>query len=101
MDFYIGLEPSTSGILYISPSFWLGGAYIVNVPMNKSQYLHNAICNNALYFSSTFSKCGIVPYSKFLLLYSISYKNNTGLSGVFKYLSFVTWELLMVPSRNS
>ena len=100
MDYLTSLASSTSGISCTSRSFQLGGAHVENIPGNTSQNLHNTICNNALYFSSIFTKFGIMPSGKSLWLYSRSYKNNTGLPGVFNYLSYITWEPLMVLSRN-
>ena len=100
MDFLTILASSTNSILCTSPSFQLGGAHIGSIPGNTSQYLYNTIYTNALYFSSTFSKCGIVPFSKSLSPYNISY-NNTGLPDVLNYLSYITWEPLTLPSRNS
>ena len=90
MDFLTSLEPSTSGILCMPPTLQLGGAHIGNIPGNTSQYLYNTIHNNALYFSSKFSKCRIIPSGKSLLPYSTSYKNNAWLPDIFKYLSYIT-----------
>ena len=98
--FYIGLAPSTRGILYMSPSFQLGGACMGNVPGNTSWYLHNTVCSNALFFSSTLTKYGIAPSGRSFSLYNISYKNNTGLPDVFIYLLYIMWELLIVPSGH-
>ena len=78
IDFLTGLAPSLSGISCTSPSFWLGGARVGNIPGNTSQYLHNNIHNNALFFSSTFSKYGITPSGRSLSLYNIFYRNNMG-----------------------
>ena len=101
MGFLTSLEPSISGIPCMSPSFWLGGSHVGNVPGNTSRCLHNTIHNDALYFLSIFSKCGIMPSGQSLLPYSMSYKNNTGLLDVFNYSLYITQELLMVPSENS
>ena len=69
----MGLVPSMRGISCISPSFQLGGACVGNAPGNTSWYLHNTVCNECLYFSSTLSKCGIMllledpyPHIKYL-----------------------------------
>ena len=101
IDYYNGSVPSTRGILYMFPSFWLGGACVGNVPWNTSRYLYNTVCSEALFFSSTFSKCGIAPFGRSLSPYNISYRNNMGLPSVFNYLSYIMWELLIVPSGNS
>ena len=100
MDFCTGLAPSSRGISCMSPSFWLGGAYVGSVSENISQYLHNTICNDVLYFSSTLSKYGIAPSGRSLSPYKISYKNRTGLPDVFDDLSYVMWDPLMDPSGN-
>ena len=71
------------------------------MPGNISQYLHNAIHNDILYFLSTLSKCGIAPSGSSLSPYKISYKNKTGLPDVFNYLLYVILEPLIVPSGNS
>ena len=73
MDFHMGLAPSSRGILYMSASFLLGGARVGSVPGNTSQYLHNTVRNNVLYFSSTLSKCGAAPSRSSLPPYKISY----------------------------
>ena len=88
IDFLNGSASSTSGISCMYPSFWLGGMDVGNVQGNTSQYLHNTINNGALLLSFTFNKCGIGPSGKSLSLYSASYKNNTGLPNVFKYLLY-------------
>ena len=75
----MGLVPSSSGISCTSPSFQLGGALVGSVLGNTSQYLHNTICNNILYFSFTLSKLGIAPAGRSLSPYKIPYKNKTGL----------------------
>ena len=90
IDFLTGLAPSISSISCKSPSFWLGGVHVGNIPGNTSRYLHNMVPNNALFFSSTFSKCGVASCGKSLLPYNISYKNNTGLPDVFNYFLYVT-----------
>ena len=82
----------------MSSSFQLGGAHVGSVPGNIFQYLHNIIHSNALFFLSTFSKYRIAPSRKPLSPYNISYKNNMGLPDVFKYLSYIMWEPLIVPS---
>ena len=66
MDFHMGLEPSSKGILCTSPRFWLGGARVGSMPANMSQYLYNTVGNDVLYFSSTLSKCGIAPFGRSL-----------------------------------
>ena len=101
MDFHTGSAPSSRGISCISPSFWLGGARVGSVPGNTSQYLHNTIHNNVLYFSSTLSKCGIAPSGRSLSPYKISYKNKTGLPDVFNCFLYIILEPLIVPSGNS
>ena len=101
MDFHTGLVPSTRGILCISPSFWLGGSRVGNIPGNTSWYLHNTIYNDALSFSSTFSKCQIAPSGRSLSPYNIFYRNNMGLPDVFNIFSYVMWEPLIVPLGNS
>ena len=100
MDFCTGSAPSSRGILYISPSFQLGGTRVGSVPGNKLWYLHNTIHNNVLYFSSMLGKCGIVPFGRSPSPYKISYKNKTGLPDVFNYLSYIILELLIDPSVN-
>ena len=72
MNFYTGWVPPSRGILYISPSFQLGSIHVGNVPGKTSQYLHNTIHNDALFFSSTFSKCGIAPSGRSLSPYNTS-----------------------------
>ena len=79
MDFSTGLAPSSKGISCMSPSFQLGGAHVGNAPGNTMWYSHNIVCNDVLYFSSTFSKCGIAPFGRSLSPHKISYKNRTGL----------------------
>ena len=100
IDFCTGLVPSTSGISCISLSFWLGSSHVVNVPGNTSQYLHNTLHNNALFYSPIFSKCGIAPSGRSLSPYNTSYRNSTGFPDVFKYFLYVMWEPLIVPSGN-
>ena len=85
----------------MSPSFQLGGTRVGSVLGNMSQYLHNTVCNNVLYFSSTLSKYGITPSGRSLSPYKISYKNRTGLPDVFNYLSYIMLDPLMDPSGNS
>ena len=101
IDFHTSSVPSSRGISCMSPSFCLGSARVGNVPGNTSQYVHNTICNNALFFSSTFSRWGITPSGRSLSPYNISYKNSMGLPDVFNYFSYVMWEPLMVPLFNS
>ena len=100
MDFCMGLAPSSRGISCISPSFLLGGARVGSVSGNTSQYLHNTICNNVLYFSSIFSKHGIAPSRRSLSPYKICYKNRMGLPDVFNCLLYIILEPLIVPSGN-
>ena len=71
-----------------------------NAPGNTSRYLHNTLCNNIIYFSSTLSKCGITPSGRSLSPYKISYKNKTGLPDGFNYLSYIMWDPFMDPSGN-
>ena len=92
MDFCTDSAPSSRGILYTSPSFRLGGAYVGSLPGNISRYLHNTICNDVLYFSSTISKCGIAPPGRSLSLYKISCKNSTELLDAFNYLLYIMLE---------
>ena len=101
MDFRMGSAPFSRGISNASPSFWFSGARVGTMPENTSQYLHNTVCNNILYFSSTLSKCGIAPSGSSLSPYQISYKSRTGLLDVFNCLSYVILELLIVLSGNS
>ena len=100
MDFLTSSEPSMSGILFISSSFQLGGMHVCNISGNASWQSHNTVHNDSLYFSSTFNKFRIMPSGKSLSIYNISYKNNTRLPDVLYYLSYVTCELLVVPSGN-
>ena len=100
IDFHMGLGSSSRGISCMSPSFQLDGARVGSVPGNTLQYLHNTVCNDVLYFSSTLSKCGIAPSGRSLSLYKISYKNKTGFSDDFNNLSYIMFELLIVPSWN-
>ena len=100
MDFCTSSAASSRGILYASPSSCLGSSRLGNVLGNTSQYLHNMVHNKALFFSSTFSKCGIAPCGRPFSLYNISYRNNMGLPYIFNYLSYMMWEPLMVPFRN-
>ena len=93
----MGSAPSTRGISCTSPSFQLGGACVGNAPGNMTWYLHNTVCNDVLYFSSTLSNCGIAPSERSLFPYKISYKNRMGLLHVFNYLSYVMWDPLMDP----
>ena len=85
----------------MSPSFQLGGARVGSVPGNMTQYLHNTVCNNVLYFSSILSKCGIAPSGSSLSPYKISYKNRMGLPDVFNCLLYIILEPLIVLSGNS
>ena len=85
--------------MYVS-SFWLGGARVGSVPGNMSQYLHNTVHNDVLYFSSMLSKCGIAPSGRSPSPYKISYKNKMGLPDVFNYLSYIILDPLMDPSGN-
>ena len=101
MDFHTGSAPSSRGILYTSPSFRLGGACVGSMPGNTSRYLHNTVCNGVLYFSSMLRKWGITPSGRSPSPYKISYKNKTGLPGVFNYLSYIILDPLMDPSGNS
>ena len=89
IDFRTNLAPSTKGILCISPSFQLGGAHVGNIPGNTSRYLHNTLCNNALFFLSTFSNCRIAPSGRPLSPYNISYRNKMGLRDVFNYVLYI------------
>ena len=73
----------------MSPSFRLGRACVGSTPGNTLQYLHNAVCNDVLYFFSTLSKCGIALSRRSLSPYKTSYKNKMGLPDDFKYLSYV------------
>ena len=101
MEFYTGLVLSTRGILCISPSFQFGVARVGNVPGNTSQYLHNTIYNDAQFFSSTFSKCGITTSGRSLSPYKISYRNSMGLPDVLNYFLYVMQEPLVVKLGNS
>ena len=78
-----------SGILCISPNFWLGGGFVGNVPRKISQYLHNTIGGDALYSSSIFRNIGIAPSARFLSPYNTSYKNSTRLLDIFNYVSYI------------
>ena len=89
MDFRTSSASSTRGILCMSPSFQLGGARLGNVPGNTSQYIHNTVCKNALFFPYIFSKCGITPSRRFLSPYNTSYRNNMGLPDIFNYFSYI------------
>ena len=100
MDFHTGSAPSSRGISCMSPSFQLGGACVGSMPGNTSQYLHNTVCNDVLYFSSILSKCRIAPSGRSLSPYKISYKNRMGLPDVFNYLLYIILELLIDPSGN-
>ena len=85
IDFLISSAPSTSGILCISPSFQLAGAHVGNIPGNTSQYLYNTVCNDTLFFSSTFSKCAMrrsLSFWKGFVSNNTSYKKNTRLPDV-------------------
>ena len=101
MDFHTGLAPSSRGISCMSLSFQLGGARVGSVPGNMSQYLHNNVRNEVLYFLSTLSKSGIVPSGRTLSPYKITYKNRMGLPEVFNCLSYIILEPLIVLSGNS
>ena len=100
MDFHTGSEPSSRGISCISPSFQLGSARVGSVSGNTSQYLHNTVRNDVLYFSSTLSKCGIAPSKRSPSPYKISYKNKMGLPNVFNYFLYIILDPLMDPSGN-
>ena len=50
MDFCTDSVPSSKGISCISPSFQLGCVRLGNIPGKTSQYLHNTIHNDALFF---------------------------------------------------
>ena len=60
MDLRTGSVPFSRGILYTSPSFQLNGVRVGNLPGKTPQYLLNTIHNDALFFLSILSKCGIL-----------------------------------------
>ena len=89
MDIHTGLASSSRGISCMSPSFWLGGFHVGNIPGKMSQYLHNTVYNNALFFLSTFSKYGIAPSGRSFSPYNTSLRINTGIPKVFNYLFYI------------
>ena len=72
IDFCTGSAPSTRGNSCMFPSFHLVGARVDNVPGNISQHIYNTVHNDALFFSFTFSKCGIAPSGRSLSPYNIA-----------------------------